>query len=314
MSYSPYSNYGHVNANYGNYDGAYHSSDSAYHLETDYNDYLGDNYQDIPPYPEPHNERHEELTRRAAEYGLTPRRLQELDDECIREQEELAREERRDEEARVELREKWIREHEEEMQMEMEMEQPGEWLEEHEIEVHRGMPTPLTHLEPEGEVYEGYGMADEPPNAATSHEHDTWLNANAVPLECEHQLWEHGTRSPSWEHTTTTNPEYDNEANVHGLVHAGYHAVEPHVDDTMPLEHEHLTLWQEMSAVDEEWAAGIMGEPYLYEEMHTGMYASTTYSPLPSPTPWYPPQPPNSSYKPKPNHFRHPHPHFSYQQ
>jgi hypothetical protein len=76
-----------------------------------------------------------------------------------------------------------------------------DWAEEDEIEGYRGMPTPLTHLEPEGEVYKGYGMADEPPDAATSLEHGTWPNTNAVPLEYKHQLWEHAMASPSWEHT-----------------------------------------------------------------------------------------------------------------
>jgi hypothetical protein len=184
------------------------------------------------------------------------------------------------------------------------------WIED-EIEGHRGMPTSLTYLETEQEIYEGYGMAEEPPYDATSLEHGTWLNANAVPLEYEHQLWEHGTRSPSWEHTTATSPEYDDEANAHGFVHTAYHAVEP---QTEPPEHGYHTLWHKMQVVDEAWAADYEGEPSLYEELGTGMYTNTTYSPPPSPTPWYPPQPPTTRYSPKPNQFRPPHPHFSYQQ
>jgi hypothetical protein len=52
------------------------------------NNHLGNNYRDSPPSPESHREYDEALTRRAAEYGLTPRELQEANEECIREQNE----------------------------------------------------------------------------------------------------------------------------------------------------------------------------------------------------------------------------------
>ena len=84
MSYSHYSDYSHVDANYGNYDdGAYYG---AYHSGNGYNDYPG------PPWPEPHEEYSHELTRRAAEYGLTPQELQEASEDCIHEQEILEQE------------------------------------------------------------------------------------------------------------------------------------------------------------------------------------------------------------------------------
>lgn len=69
----------------------YHSSDSAYHLETDYNDNLGD--YSTPDHYNPNPAYEEALSRRAAEYGLTPQRLHELNEECIHEQEELELEE-----------------------------------------------------------------------------------------------------------------------------------------------------------------------------------------------------------------------------
>ena len=172
MSFSPYSNYSHI-TNYGNYeDGAYYLNDGAYDSGNNYNDHLGDNYQDLPPSPEPHTEYQEALTRRAAEYGLTPRRLQELDDECIREQEELEQEERREELIeRQRAREYEQEELEIRMEMEMEMEQPGDWLEKHENWVHRGTHTHNTYLKPKQQVDKGYGMADKPPETATSPRH-----------------------------------------------------------------------------------------------------------------------------------------------
>jgi hypothetical protein len=65
-----------------------HDNDNAYHANSGYNDYLGNNHQDSPS-PESQAGYHEELTRRAAEYGVTPQGLQAANEECIREQEEL---------------------------------------------------------------------------------------------------------------------------------------------------------------------------------------------------------------------------------
>ena len=104
MSHNPYSPYSHVTYYGNNDDGAYCLSDGAYHSGNDYNDYLGDNHQDLPPSPEPHTEYHEELTRRASEYGLTTRELQKLEDECIRDQTAWDREERQQNETRSEQR------------------------------------------------------------------------------------------------------------------------------------------------------------------------------------------------------------------
>jgi hypothetical protein len=189
--------------------------------------------------------------RCAAEYRLTPQRLQELNDKCIHEQQELEQEERREE-----LRERQMareyKQEELEMQMQMELEQPREWLEEYKNGVHRGTHTHTTYFKPKQEVYEGYRMADESPDVATSLEHGTWLNANAVPLAYKHQLWEHGMLPPDLEHTLVANPGYDNEANVHRFVHATHHGVEPHINNTVPFEHEHTSLWHKMQAVDEE--------------------------------------------------------------
>jgi len=180
MSYTPYSEYSHV-THFGNDDdGAYHLNDGAYHSDAGY--YSGNNYySEDPPSnyyddPEPYAGYQDALHRRAAEHGLTPQELHELDQECVREQEEMERERRQEEEeARIEMRERqWASEREqEEMEMEMEMEQelPGEWSEEHEIEGHRGTPTHVTYSEPEQEVYETYDTADEATDA-TSPEHD----------------------------------------------------------------------------------------------------------------------------------------------
>jgi hypothetical protein len=198
------------------------------------------------------------------------------------------------------------------MEMEMEMEQPGDWLEKHENWVHRGTHTHNTYLEPEQQVYEGYGMADEPPETATSPGHDVWPNDNTIPIEYERQLLDHGTRSPDWEHTTATNPEYDDETSARAPAPVVCHAVEPHIDDTIPFEGEGHTLWREMQAADEEWAAAYAAGPNLLEEQDTGMCNYTTYSPPPSPTSWHPTQPQTTSYHPIPNHSQSQHPHPRY--
>jgi hypothetical protein len=101
-----------------------------------------------------------------------------------------------------------------------------------------------------------------------------------------------------------------------------HHAVEPHVDNTEPLEHEHPSLWHELQAADEEWAADHEGGPGVDEEVDTGEYLQGTYStppspaaylpPQPLPTPWYPTQPPTTSYRPRSNQFRPPQPHSRY--
>ena len=95
MSYSPYS---HVTYFGNNDDSAYCLSDGAYHSDTGYNHYLGDNYEDSPSNyqedPEPYPGYQEELVRRAAEHGMSPQELHELNQECVREQEEWEREQR----------------------------------------------------------------------------------------------------------------------------------------------------------------------------------------------------------------------------
>lgn len=52
----------------------------------------GYNDHPYPPSPEPHEERDDELSRRVAEYGLTPQELQEISRDCIHEQEALEQE------------------------------------------------------------------------------------------------------------------------------------------------------------------------------------------------------------------------------
>jgi hypothetical protein len=120
-------------------------------------------------------------------------------------------------------------------------------------------------------------------------------------------------------HTAVTNPRYDDEDSAHGLVHGVYHAVEPHVDDTMSFEHEHPSLWHEMQAADEEWAAEHEGEPgFTGGMLQVCIYTPTTHPHLPPPllapptppNPWYPPQPPKSSYNP---HVQPQPPHSRYQ-
>ena len=238
MSYSLHTPYGHVITNYGNYyDGTYYSSDGAYHSNSGYNDYLGDNYEDPPSNyqedPEPYAGYREELHRRAAEHGLTPQELHELNIECVREQEEMERERiQEEEEAKAEIRERqWASEREQE-EMEREQRSLRDWAEEYE-EMHPGTPIQATYLEQE--VYEAYGTADEPPDAATSLGHDAWPDVDTTPLEYEHLLLGYRIQSPDWELAATVDPAYNDEANAHGFMHAAYHTVEPHIDDTTPI-------------------------------------------------------------------------------
>lgn len=171
MSYNPYSSYSH-DTYYGNNDGAYCLSDGAYYSNTGHNNYLGDNHDDTgyeePPtssYPELHPGYDEALTRRAAEAGMTPRELHELNLECIREQEQWEREEneRREDEARRTAEVHRAREQEERERMEQEE------LEGY-SEVHPGTPAHPTSFQPEQEPYEAHEMADSPHDAATSPE------------------------------------------------------------------------------------------------------------------------------------------------
>jgi hypothetical protein len=325
MSYSHYSDYSHVDANYGNYDdgayyGAYHSAGS--------------------PGPESHEVHDDELSRCAAEYGLTPQELQDISQDCIREQKALeqeyqeemreAQEARREAMRVIEELEELKYEQQEGLTKEIqvgaylpvyihEQEPPGDWVEDQEAIPPR-MPTPTTLYEPEYEVYEAYGTADDPPETATSPYDDVWLVTDTPPLDRERVPYGHETSPPSWEDTGVINPRYDDEDIAHGFVHGVYHAVEPHVDDTMSFGHEHTSLWHEMRTADGEWAAAYEGELDLQEGIATGVYIHPNYSPPPSPTPcwhpqplptpWYPPQPPKSSYNP---HVQPQPPHSRYQ-
>jgi hypothetical protein len=300
-----------------------YGNDDAYHSGSGDNDYASS------PCPEPH----EEQARRAAEYGLTPQELHEISQDCIREQELLEQEYQEEMREAREARREAMRAIEElgeleyEQQEELvdqtqvgtylpvynhEQEPPGDWVEDQDRLPPR-MPTPTTVYEPEYDVYEAYGTADEPPEAATSPYDDAWLNDGTPPLDREQVPYGHETPPPSWEHTTEANPGYDDEPSAHGIVHGVYHAVEPHVDDAVSFEHEHPSLWHEMQAVDGEWAADHEGGPELYEELATGMYVHPNYIPPPSPTPWRLPQPLNPGFTATPNHSRPPPPHIRYQ-
>jgi hypothetical protein len=298
-----------------------------------YNDYPG------PPCPEPHKEQ----ARRAAEYGLTPQELHEISQDCIHEQEILEQEYQEEMREAREAREETMRTIGELKELKYEQRErlanqtqvgthlsvynhkqgpPWDWAVDQE-ELPPRMPTPTTFYEPEYdayEVYEAYGTADEPPEAATSPNDDAWPVTVTPPLDREQVPYGHETPPPSWEYTTATNPGYDDETSAHGLVHTVYHAVEHQVDDTMLFGHEHPSLWHEMQAADEDWAAAYKGGPDLQEEGLTGVYLHPNYSPPPSPTPcwhpqplptpWYPPQPPKLSYNP---HIQPQPPHSRYQ-
>ena len=170
------------------------------------------------------------------------------------------------------------------------------------------MPTPTTLYEPEYDVYEAYGTADESPDVATSPNDDAWPVTGTSWLDREQIPYGHETPPPSWEYTAMTNPRYDNEDSVHGLLHSVYHAVEPHVDDTMLLGHEHHSLWHEMQMADEGWATEQWGELEGEQEMLTGVYVHPNYSPPLTPTstpspptrqpPHYQPQTPTPSNQP----------------
>jgi hypothetical protein len=205
---------------------------------------------------------------------------------------------------------------ERELELELELEQPKEWLEEHENEVDPGTPTHTTYLEPEPEpeVREAWGMADEPPETATSPGYDIGPSTDTTPLEYEHPLLGHGMRSPDWEPATAADPGHDDEANAHGLVHAVHHAVEPHFDDTGPFKHGNSTLWDELRAADGDWTAEHEGGLEPYQEIGTGVYLHPNHSPPPSPTSFWLPQPPPTSVQPSqtPNTSRAPGYHYHY--
>jgi hypothetical protein len=155
---------------------------------------------------------------------MTPEALHALNEECIREQNDRA---------------------------EYEDEKPLEnWAQEDQTEVHLYTYTDTTHLEPEQEIYEAYGTADEPPDLATSLEHGGWLDVDSLPLKYEHE-----THPPSREYATEVDPGYDDETSAHGVAHTTHHAVEPHFDDTELFEHRNSTLWDELRAADGDWAA-----------------------------------------------------------
>jgi hypothetical protein len=68
-----------------------------------------------------------------------------------------------------------------------------------------------------------------------------------------------------------------------------------------------------MRAANEEWAAEHGLQPDPYEGMDAGEYTSIDYPAPPSPTSWYPPQPPMTRHGPNPNRFRPQHPQSRYQ-
>jgi hypothetical protein len=104
MSYNPYSPYSHVTYYDNNEDGAYSLSDGAYHSNSGNHNYLGNNYGYNPPSPEPHKGYDKALVTQAAEYGLTPQRLFELSNDCIREQNEWPTTDQEGDETRHEQR------------------------------------------------------------------------------------------------------------------------------------------------------------------------------------------------------------------
>ena len=216
----------------------------------------------------PHERYADHLVSHAAEYGMTPEALHALNEECVRDQSNWAAYE--DEEP------------------------PEDWTED-QADVLACVYTSTTHHEPADKVYEAYGTADDP-NPTMSLEHDAGPDINALPLEHEHEHL-----PPDWEYPTAAEPEHDGEAGTPAFAHTARYAVEPHCDDTEPLEPGNSTLWDELWAVDEGWAADHEGGPDLYEGADVGMYSYTTYSPPPPPTSWNPPQPPTTSYAP-PSH------------
>ena len=68
---------------------------------------------------------------------------------------------------------------------------PGDWADDQD-EVPPRLPIPTTYHEPVYDVYEAYGTADEPPDAATSLGHDAWPDVDTTPLEYEHLLLRYG--------------------------------------------------------------------------------------------------------------------------
>jgi hypothetical protein len=99
-----------------------------------------------------------DLVKRAAEYGMTPGELHQLNEDCLREQQEWLAEAGIERKPRDEL---------------------GEYTG-REDEVQRGTHDLTTTSKPLWEAYEGSGMADEPPNPTTS------FNDYATAINPEH--------------------------------------------------------------------------------------------------------------------------------
>jgi len=145
-----------------------------------------------------------------------------------------------------------------------------------------------TTSKPLREAYEGSGMADEPPNPATSFDDERT------------------------EYATAINLEYNNKAYAHVPMHAMHAAVECQVNDIASFEDEGATLWHERRAANEAWADANGAGPNPEEEMDFGRYVTANYPSPPPPTPWYLPQPPTTSHRPRCVRFRseRPRPHY----
>jgi len=257
-----------------------------------------------------------EIAAYYAQCGYTPADIEELNRECIREQAELLAIE--DEAWRVARKEREVRGEQIEgarEKSEERMGQPEEIGEARESEpgkpTRHQLPTPTTYLARETDVYEGYGMSDEPPVVATSHDDDdNPSNRGDVP--------------PAWYQPQPPTCISDARPLLQPLDHDGHNATNDYNGHAPSFEYTHelecgttsaepglhaigrLTLAQELELLGQgcgDWATEVNEELGIRS---LGEYVQTTYSPAPAPpppAPWYPPQPPTSDYPPPQTHY-----------
>ena len=108
-----------------------------------------------------------------------------------------------------------------------------------------------------------------------------------------------GTHTPAYHYEQ----ELRDTAEVYGMAYEPPAVAASLNNGATALEFEQPLTEHEPRFANTEWAADHRERPDLQEGTATGMYANATYPPPPLPTSFCPPQPPNSSFRPFPNHF-----------
>ena len=212
----------------------------------------------------------------AAQLGLTPEEIKEVVDE----------------------QERWMRE---EYPMEEAMYLPT--TAQHQRD--NGTPAHTTQIEPDVELYEGYGTANEPPETVASPDNDisnggdpTWSQPPSPVLDAQplYQPPDHDGHGLTNDNSPCTTPF---EYHEHG---SGANAEPDH--DTM-IEQLTRELFTSDNS-DRNWAEEIEQEIGLATQ---GEFTPANYSPTPAPPPpasVHPPPPPTSDYKPPCAQYRPP--------